>query len=231
MESASAQEKAGEHNAGKRSQRYVAFLLRLWREGPERPWRASLQQTLSDRPQPFASLRDLVAFLERLPAEHVTTDRITYGGSEMTIGSNMKTGDGSAVAAGAAGSAIRQIVQRMEDGWNSGDAPATVADYAGDAVHVVWNGRRVEGPEELIHGHRHIFDNVYHEREMEMEVTHIHLLRPDVAVVECTARVAWQDGEQRGERRKAETRPLMVVTEEDGHWQIRAFHNTMVQDF
>jgi len=57
--------------------RYLAYLLRLWREssgepspgglpGSEAPlWRASLQSPRSDELQGFASLADLFAFLEK----------------------------------------------------------------------------------------------------------------------------------------------------------------------
>ena len=46
---------------------YLSYLLRLWRDGEEEKadWRASLQSSLSDERQVFASLADLFGFLQR----------------------------------------------------------------------------------------------------------------------------------------------------------------------
>jgi hypothetical protein len=45
---------------------YVSYLLRLWRTGSGKKavWRASLEDPLTGERQGFASLKDLVAFLE-----------------------------------------------------------------------------------------------------------------------------------------------------------------------
>ena len=43
---------------------YQAYLLRLWREGTQTPWRASLQSTNSEEMYHFATLEALFAFLD-----------------------------------------------------------------------------------------------------------------------------------------------------------------------
>jgi hypothetical protein len=45
---------------------YVSYLLRLWRTGSRKKavWRASLEDPLTGERQGFASLKELVAFLE-----------------------------------------------------------------------------------------------------------------------------------------------------------------------
>jgi hypothetical protein len=43
---------------------YQAYLLRLWREGTQTPWRASLQSTSSEEMHHFATLEALFAFLD-----------------------------------------------------------------------------------------------------------------------------------------------------------------------
>jgi len=50
-------------NDGKQD-RYHSYLLRLWREGPQAPWRASLQSTATEQLHHFASLEQLWAFLQ-----------------------------------------------------------------------------------------------------------------------------------------------------------------------
>jgi hypothetical protein len=42
---------------------YYAFLVRMWQEHPESPWRASAQNAQTGEKQMFANLEQLVAFL------------------------------------------------------------------------------------------------------------------------------------------------------------------------
>ena len=43
---------------------YQSYLLRLWRENPDSPWRASLESVTTGERQVFARLDALLAFLE-----------------------------------------------------------------------------------------------------------------------------------------------------------------------
>jgi hypothetical protein len=42
---------------------YQSYLLRLWRDDPQAPWRASLQSTATGEIQGFADTASLVTFL------------------------------------------------------------------------------------------------------------------------------------------------------------------------
>lgn len=42
---------------------YQAFLLRLWRDGPERPWRASLLDPHTEQTRYFGSVEELTDYL------------------------------------------------------------------------------------------------------------------------------------------------------------------------
>lgn len=46
------------------TQRYQAYLLRLWQERSNGPWRATLEDPRRGRRYGFGSLEELVAFLE-----------------------------------------------------------------------------------------------------------------------------------------------------------------------
>ncbi|MBU1746664.1 MAG: hypothetical protein KKA73_03165 [Chloroflexi bacterium] len=49
---------------------YRAYLLRLWQETPDQPWRVSLHEAATDQRHGFADLDRLLAFLQdqtRLP--------------------------------------------------------------------------------------------------------------------------------------------------------------------
>ncbi len=43
---------------------YMAYVLRLWRNGDTTPWRAALECARTGERHAFATLADLVAFLE-----------------------------------------------------------------------------------------------------------------------------------------------------------------------
>jgi hypothetical protein len=53
------------NRADKPRSNYQAYLLRLWRDGAQTPWRASLQSTATERKYHFATLEALFAFLDR----------------------------------------------------------------------------------------------------------------------------------------------------------------------
>ncbi|MFO7540649.1 MAG: hypothetical protein R6X32_21640 [Chloroflexota bacterium] len=44
---------------------YQAYLLRLWRDDANTPWRASLQETHGSELVSFASVAQLIAFIEQ----------------------------------------------------------------------------------------------------------------------------------------------------------------------
>ena len=48
---------------------YLAYLLRLWRDGDGAPWRATLENTSTGESRTFAEIRMLTAFLEHVTGE------------------------------------------------------------------------------------------------------------------------------------------------------------------
>ncbi|MEZ4621352.1 MAG: hypothetical protein R2867_38440 [Caldilineaceae bacterium] len=42
---------------------YQSYLLRVWRDGADQPWRASLQSTATEKIESFGDLHALIAFL------------------------------------------------------------------------------------------------------------------------------------------------------------------------
>ena len=50
---------------------YKAYLLRLWRDKPESPWRAALENPNSGERIAFATLVELGAFIEELTGERI----------------------------------------------------------------------------------------------------------------------------------------------------------------
>jgi hypothetical protein len=52
------------NRADQRCRNYQSYLLRLWQEDTQTPWRASLQSTSSEEIYHFATLEALFAFLD-----------------------------------------------------------------------------------------------------------------------------------------------------------------------
>lgn len=59
----------GENLMDKRQ--YVAYLLRLWRENPNTPWRATLENPTTAERISFAELSNLISFLEEQTGEKI----------------------------------------------------------------------------------------------------------------------------------------------------------------
>lgn len=53
---------------------YYAALLRLWRDGPDGPWHASLRHSAGGEPLGFADIEHLCAYLLRLTDGRRDTD-------------------------------------------------------------------------------------------------------------------------------------------------------------
>lgn len=66
---------------GKTIPLYHAFLLRLWREHPQAPWRLALQHSHEAEPVGFADLESLTGFLHYLMQPEPPTDNATKADS------------------------------------------------------------------------------------------------------------------------------------------------------
>lgn len=122
--------------------------------------------------------------------------------------------------------AIRQIVQQVQEGWNTHDSKAFAAPFAADADYVVVNGMKIKGREAIDKGHAGIFSTIYKDSHNVATVQGIRLLRPDVAIVHVEWNLEFKMG---GETKKGHAINTMVMTKDGGKWSIAAFHNTPIQ--
>jgi uncharacterized protein (TIGR02246 family) len=113
--------------------------------------------------------------------------------------------------------AIRQVVQRVQDGWNAHDGKAFAAPFALDADYIVVNGMNLKGRETIEKGHTSIFTTIYKDSHNAATVRSIRFLRPDVAVVHIEWNLEFRAG---GEVRKGHAMNTMVMTKEGGKWSI-----------
>jgi uncharacterized protein (TIGR02246 family) len=117
--------------------------------------------------------------------------------------------------------AIRQIVQALEDAWNTGDSEAWSAHNADSICHTVFNGHFIEGKAAVEAAHHGIFKTFYKDTQQKFTVRWVRFLRPDVAAVQF-------DTEMAGKGEILRARPLAVLTKQQDRWQIEIFQNTPI---
>lgn len=123
--------------------------------------------------------------------------------------------------------AIRAQVEQMMKGWNAKNGAEFAKPFAEDADYVVINGMQIKGRTAIAKGHQGIFDTVYKNSTISYAVDAIRFLRSDVAVVHVAASLKVTQGAL---TRTGNARMTLVMTKNNGKWEIAAFQNTSVQD-
>jgi uncharacterized protein (TIGR02246 family) len=121
--------------------------------------------------------------------------------------------------------ALRQLVQQVQDGWNTHDGKAFAAPFAADADYVVVNGMHIKGRAAIAQGHTAIFTTIYKESRNVATIKSVRFLRPDVAVIHVEWNLEFRAADKLEKARAINT---MIMTKEAGKWSIAAFHNTPV---
>lgn len=119
--------------------------------------------------------------------------------------------------------AIRKIVTRMQEGWNTGSGKEFAAAFDEDADYVIVNGMRVKGRKEIAAGHQHIFDTIYKNSRQSSTVQTVRFLSDTIAL----AHVEWNL--KLADAREGKAMNLLVLTKKNGQWSIAAFHNTRIE--
>lgn len=119
---------------------------------------------------------------------------------------------------------IEAVVTRLEEAWTAGNGEAWGREFTEDADFTVWFGPRVKGREAIAQGHKRIFDDIYRNTRVEMEVAGIRFLTPDIALVDIDGWVT--NASETRAARDAEVHPLIVMARSDSGWKVEAFQNT-----
>ncbi len=128
--------------------------------------------------------------------------------------------------------AIQAIVKDEQDAWNRGDATAFAAHFAADGSFTNIVGMQTYGRAPFEKQHALIFSTIYKGSYNELSIGKLHFLRPDVAIVDVDALLSkittlapgsalFPDG-------ALHTKLQLVLSKEQGTWQIDAFHNVPV---
>jgi uncharacterized protein (TIGR02246 family) len=123
--------------------------------------------------------------------------------------------------------AIQGILQHLEAAWNRYDSASFAAVFAEDANFIHIFGGQLDGRVAIEAAHRNIFETIYKGSYARFTLPNIRFLRPDTAVVFARAHVKFKEGI---EVREIETRPTLVVVQEQDKWQIVAFQNTKISE-
>ena len=121
--------------------------------------------------------------------------------------------------------AIRDVVRRVEAGWNAGSGEAFAAPFAQDADFVVINGTYLEGRAAIAAAAQQIFDTVYKGSHNTLTVADVRFLRPDVAVAHVRSHLRFT---RDGKPVEGDAISTWVLTKGADGWSIAAFQNTPV---
>jgi uncharacterized protein (TIGR02246 family) len=121
--------------------------------------------------------------------------------------------------------AIRANVEQMASGWNAGSGAEFAKPFAENSDYVVVNGMHIKGRAANAAGHQRIFDTIYKNSNLTLDVERIRFLRADVAVVHVLATLKFTANET---ARTTNGKITMVMTKNNGKWEIEAFQNTEI---
>jgi uncharacterized protein (TIGR02246 family) len=128
--------------------------------------------------------------------------------------------------------AIQKIVQEEQDAWNRGDAQAFAAHFAADGSFTNIVGMQTYGVEPFRKQHEAIFATIYKGSHNEFMLGRLRFIRPDVAVADVDSVLSkfatLIPGTPLGSDGAIHTRLQLVLSREQGVWQIDAFHNVVL---
>ena len=118
--------------------------------------------------------------------------------------------------------AIHALIDTFVDGWNAGDGNACARPFAQNADFTAVTGARARGRDLIARGHAEILSTVFRGTVLKVTVNDINFLRPDVAAVDVSFRIA-----------PVPDKPWLppysscglVATKECGDWSIALFRN------
>ncbi len=128
--------------------------------------------------------------------------------------------------------AIQAIVQSEQDSWNCGDADAFSAHFAPDGSFTNIVGMQTYGRAPFQKQHAYIFSTIYKGSHNELTIGTLRFLRPDVAVADIdgvlSKIVRVPPGSPLFPDGSMHVKLQLVLSKENGTWQIDAFHNVVV---
>jgi uncharacterized protein (TIGR02246 family) len=117
---------------------------------------------------------------------------------------------------------IYELVRVLEDAWNNSNSQRFASVFADDADFITVLGKHYNGRQSVDAGHRAIFDTIYKGSHCRYTLEGVRFIRPDVVVVFVRALLELADS------RTISARPTMLLTKENGKWQVGVLQNTVI---
>ncbi len=128
--------------------------------------------------------------------------------------------------------AIQAIVQDEQNAWNRGDAQAFAAHFASDGSFTNIVGMQTYGFTPFLKQHERIFSTIYKGSHNELTIGRLRFIRTEVAVADIdsvvTKAISVPSGIVLGTDGELHTKLQLVLSKDNGVWQINAFHNVAV---
>jgi uncharacterized protein (TIGR02246 family) len=135
----------------------------------------------------------------------------------------------AAIAAADDQTAIRQILERLHDAWNSHDMDAYVADLQPDADWVNVVGMHWVGRETIRQAHLALHRGMFAHSRISTTDVQMRDIGPGVVLVVSTGAVEGVGRTPDGAEYPASgNRMTLVMIKADGRWTIAHAHNTMI---
>ncbi|MGC4941123.1 SgcJ/EcaC family oxidoreductase [Kribbella sp. DT2] len=116
---------------------------------------------------------------------------------------------------------VRQVLDRLAESWNRGDATAYGENFTEDATYVTFVGTVYRGRADIAAGHAALFGKFLKGTKLYSEVLDVRLYGERAAIVVTRGDVA-----KKKPATLAKVQTYTLVREGDGRWRIAAFHNT-----
>jgi uncharacterized protein (TIGR02246 family) len=125
--------------------------------------------------------------------------------------------------------AIRELVDRQVMGWDAGDPEAYARVFAPDADYVTFLGSHYKGCEAIAASYVPLFRKLLKGSRLNIEITQLRFLTPDVALIQANAAVI--KGTQRRRNRRNTRVNTSIAVRADGGWLLAASQNTTHRRF
>lgn len=122
---------------------------------------------------------------------------------------------------------VRNLYERMMDGWNRGSGEAFAEVFADDADQIAFDGTRFRGRREIAEAHQILFDKHLKGTRLVGEVESVKFPTPDVAVAHARGSTIMRGkSEPSSERVSIQT---LVAVRRNGEWSLAALDNVRVR--
>jgi uncharacterized protein (TIGR02246 family) len=122
---------------------------------------------------------------------------------------------------------VRDLYQKLMNGWNQGSGEAFAAVFTEDGDLVAFDGTHFKGREEIAPFHQELFDRWMKGTRLVGRVEDVRFLSPDVALIHAVGSTVMRGkSEPSPERDSIQT---LVAVRQGEEWRLAAFQNTRIR--